>query len=872
MINDLLERFRVLLSPKRWSNELDEEIGFHLAQHEAALIRAGADPQTARREARLAFGGVDRYKEETLDASGVRLLADVTADARFAFRALRRNPGFTLTAVLVLALAIGAATAVFGVVHHVLVADLPYPRADRLVRVYQQNSPTNRWTISVVDVQAIEAQQKTMDAFGAVGWSAGALAGAGQPAQIPIGRVTAGFFQALGLRAAAGRLIEDGDQLSGVPPVVVSFTFASERLGGAAAALGRTITLDGVSHTVIGVLPSRMDELAGMRAPVWPLLRMETPTRRGPFGLRGIGRLKAGVSLEAAARDLAGISERIFPLWQAGFKDREARLTPYPLRETIVGAARHQLQLFAGAVVLVLLVAIANVATLQLVRASARGHELAVRASLGASLPRLARLVLTEGLVLTVLAAGAGLGLAALGLELVGVLAPNLPRAGEITLGARGVLLAVTLGLISGVLVSLSPIAALLGGRLAGVRADTRRSGGGRWSNLVRGTLVACEFALAVPLLLAAALLGNSLLRLQSIDPGYDTSSSFAAWLSLPEPRYPDSTDVESFWERALQRTLQTPGVVAAGLATSGPPDTQGDVNNFNLVAHPVPEGGAEPVSPWSNVTPGYFAALRIPLLDGRMFTEADTSGAPPVVLVSRSWAQHYFPGESALGQQLIGGGCYECPRTTIVGVVGDVKYQGLAGDGDGVYAPLAQAGSRTAMLFVRTQGAPESFIKPVLEQLRALDGELPLTGVTTAEQLRRALADPTRWTAVLSAFAAAALSLSAMGIFGLMSYVVRRQRREIGVRVALGAEPLDVMRMVVGRGMRFVGVGMVVGMGLVAVEGRWLESLLYGVTPHDPQTIVAVTGVLLLSALLACLLPGIRAARIRPSEAIAEE
>jgi predicted permease len=480
--------------------------------------------------------------------------------------------------------------------------------------------------------------------------------------------------------------------------------------------------------------------------------------------------------------------------------------------------------------------------------------------------------VLTEGLVLTVLAAGTGLGLAALGLELVGILAPNLPRAGEIALGARGVLLAVALGLISGVLVSLSPIGALLSGQLGAMRAAARRSGGARWSNVVRGTLVATEFALAVPLLLAAALLGNSLLRLQSVNPGYDASSSFAVWLSLPEPRYPDSTAVEKFWQGAVQRTLQTPGVVAAGLTTSTPPDNQGDVNNFNLVAHPVPEGGPEPVSPWSNVSPGYFAALGIPLLEGRIFTEADTSGAPPVVLVSRSWAQHYFPRQSAIGQQLITGGCYDCPQTTIVGIVGDVKYQGLAGDGEGMYAPLAQAGSRTGMLFVRTQGAPQNFIKPVLEQLRSLDAELPLSGVTTAEQLRRALADPTRWTAVLSAFAAAALSLSAMGIFGLMSYVVRRQRREIGVRMALGAEPLHVMRMVVGRGMRFVGVGTVVGMGLVAVEGRWLESLLYGVTPHDPQTIVAVTGVLLLSALLACLLPGIRAARIRPSEVIAEE
>jgi putative ABC transport system permease protein len=817
--------------------------------------------------------GWTAIKEETLDASGVRSITDLAADMRFALRALRRNPGFALTAILVLALAIGAATAVFSVVDQVLLADLPYPNANRLVRVYEQDSPTKVWTLSVVDVQAIEAQQKTFDAFGAARWSSAALAGAGQPEQIPVVRVTSGFLGALGTTAAAGRVIEPRDEPTGaMPVVVVSSRFAAERLGGAAAALSRGITLDGVTHTVIGVLPSGVDELAGMRAAVWPVLQMGTPTRRGPFGLRGIGRLKPGVTLDAATRDLGGISERIYPIWEAGFKDRMARLTPHPLRDTIVSNAKHQLQLFTGAVVLVLLVAIANVATLLLVRMSARSHELSVRATLGASRPRLARLVLTESLALTVLSAGVGLGVAALGLKLVSVIAPNLPRAEEIALTGRGVLIAAALGLISGVLVSLSPIAAVLGGRFAATRAETRRSGGARWTSLVRGTLVATEFALAVPLLLAAALLGNTLVRLQRVDPGYDAGSSFAVWLSLPEARYPDTASVESFWQRAVQRALETPGVVAAGLATSPPPDTQGDVNNFNLVAHPVPEGGAEPASPWSLVTPGYFAALKIPLLDGRMFTEADSNNAPPVVLVSRSWARHYFPGENVIGQQLIEGGCYSCPRTTIIGVVGDVKYQGLAGDGDGVYAPLPQAGERTAALFVRTQTSPESFIKPVLAQLRGLDPELPLSGVTLTEQLRRALADPSRWTAVLSAFAAAALSLAAMGIFGLMSYVVRRQRREIGVRMALGAEPLDVMRMVVTRGMRYVGAGTFVGLGLVLLEGPWLGSLLYGVTPHDPKTIVGVTGLLLVSALFACLLPGIRAARIRPSEAIAEE
>jgi putative ABC transport system permease protein len=741
------------------------------------------------------------------------------------------------------------------------------------VRVYQQNSPTNRWTISVVDYQALRDQQRSLDAFGVARWGVAALSGAGEPEQIRVARVTSGFFGALGLAASAGRLIEPGDEAPGTPPVVVvSAAFAGQRLGGSRSAIGQTITLDGVTHTVVGVLPRGVDELAGMDAVAWPVLSIATPARRGPFGLRGIGRLKQGVTLADAARDLAGISERIFPLWKAGFQDSVARLTPYPLRDTIVENAKPQLRLLGGAVLLVLLAAIANVATLALVRVTARSHELSVRASLGASRLRLVRLVVTECLVLTAMAAAAGTGVAALGLRLVGVIAPHLPRAREIVLDGRAPLVAAALGMISGVLVSLSPVAAVVGGRLMSLRAETRRAGGARWTAVVRGVLVSAEFALAVPLLLGAALLATSLIRLQQVDPGYDAHASFAVWLAPSSHRYPDSTDVQAFWRRAVRAALETPGVVAAGLATSAPPDNQGDVNNFNLLAHPVPQGGAEPTSPWSMVTPGYFAALAIPLIEGRTFSEADSSNAPPVAIVSRSWARRYFPGENAIGQQLIEGGCSECPPTTIVGIVGDVKYQGLAGDGDGVYAPLAQSDARNAALFVRTRSSPQGFIGPVVQRLRGMDPELPLSGRTLADELRRALADPARWTVVISAFGAAALALSALGIFGLVSYILRRERREIGVRLALGAEPRHVARMVIARGMRYVAAGTLVGVGLAVISGRWLGSLLYGVGPHDPVALAGVTSVLVAAALLACLLPGVQAARIRPIEAMAEE
>jgi predicted permease len=872
MIADLLERCRALFRRGRWSAELTEEMRFHLEQDAAARIQAGADPATARRDALIAFGGVDRYVEETRDANGIRPLADVTADARFALRALRRNPGFTATAIGVLALAIGATAAVFCVVHAVLLADLPYADPDRLVRIYNQNSPVNIWALSVVDLQALREDHRSFESFGASRFASFALAGAGDPEQIQGARADAGFFATLGATAAAGRVFARTDEGQGAQPVaVVTDAFATKRFGTAAAAVGKSITLDGIAHAIVGVLPRGVDDLAGMRVPLWAVLQLPTPTRRGPFGYRGYARLKAGVSVTDASRDLIGISARLYPIWQSSFKDKVAHFTPVDLRRTMIGDSYRQLELFAGAVVLVLLVAIANVATLMLVRASARGHELSVRSTLGASRPRLARLVITECLVLTGLATVAGLGLAVFALRLVGRIAPGLPRTNEIGLDGPTVLVALGIAVVSGLLISISPVAGVWGGTLTTWKADLRRSGGNRGTNALRGALVGVEFALAVPLLLAAALLGNSFLRLQQVDPGYDPSRGFVIALNLSPSRYPDST-LTAFWRAAVAQVSRTPGVLAVGISTSPPPDNGGDVNNFNLVAHPVPEGGAEPTAPWPIVNPGFFGSLGIPLVAGRLFTDADTAATSPVVVVSRSWASHYFPHEEVLGKRMYSGGCYTCPPDVVVGVVGDVKYEGLAGNGDGVYSPLGQNPIRNATLLVRTAAAPETFIRPVTAALRSLDPQMPLAGVTLDQGLKDALADPGRWTTILSGFAVAALGLSALGVFGLMSYVVRRQRREIGVRLALGAEPAQVTGMIVGRGMRYVSAGTLVGLALALLEARWIGSLLYGVTPRDPATLGAVVVLLLSAAALACLLPGLRAAHIRPLEAMASD
>ncbi len=880
LFSEAKERLRALFFREPHRRELDEELRFHLERETAENIRRGMDPEKARRQALLAFGGVERIREEVWEARGVRPVEDLVSDARYALRTLGRNPGFALAAVAVLGLAIGASTVVFGVVNSVLLSDLPYPHPERLVRIYQQNSPTNRWGISAVDYDAIRDQQRSFEAVGVVLMRDASLSGAGRPERARVGRATAGFFRALGVSPVRGRAMAPSDEEPGAPPVA-AHAFAVQAFGGATPAVGRPVTIDGVSHTVIGVLPPGMDRLAGARAAVWPVLRIEPPQRRGPFTLVGVGRLREGVSLEAAVRDLADVSRRIFPTWAASFQDRTARLTPVPLRAAIVGDADRRLSLFAGAVALVLLIAVANVATLMLVRASARERELSVRASLGATRSRLARLLVTESLVVGALAGLTGWVVAAFGVRLVGALAPNLPRLGEVALGGRALGFAATAVAASGILVSLPAVSVVLASIASSLRSDERRAGTSQRANVVRGALVVAEFALALPLLLGAGLLLNSFLRLQRVDPGFDPAGVVSVSLSLPAARYSDAAATDGFLQQAVERAQAAPGAVAAGLSTALPPDdaVTGDVNNFDLVARPVPPGGTQPTAPWSGVTEGYFQALGVSLLDGRLFSPADTAGAPSVVIVSRSWVEHYFPNQRAVGQEIVAGGCTTCPPTTVIGVVGDVKYLGLAGSGDAVYEPLAQYGSQakamnpqTVNLVVRSTAAPAAVFPAIRDGLRALDPELPVVETTLSQRLEASLADPRRWTALVAAFAATAVMLAALGVFGLMSYVVRQRRREIGVRMALGAEPTSVTRMIVGRGMRYALLGTAIGLGVALLEARWLRALLFEVGPTDPSTIVAVAMLLLLAALLACWLPGWRASRIHPLEALASE
>jgi predicted permease len=871
----LTEKVRALFSPARHDREMDEEMRFHFEREAEARRSRGESAESARRGAALAFGSVDRFKEETLDATGVRPLQDAGTDLRFALRALRRNPGFALGAILVLGIGIGATAAAVAVVDKVLLSPLPHPHADRLVRVFprQANSFAN---LSTVDYQAIRDQQRSFDAFGGLALRAVALAGAGEPRVVGAGRVTAGFFAALGVVPAEGRLIEPRDEVTGAPAVIVlSHAKAEELFGGAKAALGRTLSLDGVGHEVVGVLPASagVGGLAGYRLSLWPALQMPTPTRRGPFWIRGIGRLKKDVTIAQATQDLGGISERIFPLWAAGFQDRDARFTPVPLRDAVVGGAGRGIGLFAAAVALVLLVAVANVATLVLVRSSAREQELAVRVSLGAPRARLARLVLIEGLTMTALAGLVGLLVAALGVRLAGTLAPGLPRLSEVSLGFGALAFVALATLAAGVLVSLPPLVAALAhgkrsGGAAASRAASSRVGTGRRIQAARTALVTAEFALALPLLAGAGLLFNSFLKLQEIDPGFDSEGVVTSTLSLPAARYADEA-LPAFWRRTEAQVAEIPGLAGFGLTSELPPSQPNNENNFDLVDRPAPSGSDQPTSPWVSASNGYFAALGVPLVDGRQFAPTDTAEAPPVALVSAAWQRRFYPGESAVGRQMVGGGCLECPKITVVGVVGDVKYLGLEAPGEAVYVPLEQEPPRTVHVVARAKGAPAEALTALREVARGLDAELPIVQGTLEERLTGELADPRRFAAILASFSAAAVVLAALGVFALMSYAVKQRQREIGVRIALGARPESVTWMIVGRGMRIALTGLAVGLVLVGFGARWLQSLLFGVGAADPITLTTVALALLATAFLACWLPGRSAARVAPARVL---
>ncbi|NIN71802.1 MAG: FtsX-like permease family protein [Gemmatimonadetes bacterium] len=870
----LARRIGILLKRSRVEREMDEEMRLHIEMEIEDLMRRGMNREEARRQALVRFGGVERYKERGRDARGVRWLVDMGQDFRYATRTFRRNPGYTFVAALTLALGIGATTAIFSVVDGVLLKPLPYHEPGQLVIIRQQNSPTNSWPLSVVDYQAVEEVARSLESVSGLSRSRAILTGGDQPERIAVGYVTADWFNTLGVYPAEGRGFRDGEDRPGAERVaVISHAFRERKFGRDADVTGRTLVLDGVSYAVVGVLAPGVTSMVGWGAEIWPILQLQPPPRRGPFFIQAVGRLRDGISHSEAAQDLAGVSDRIFPLWAESFQDREARLTPFPLRDAMVGNVGGALALLFGAVVFVLLIALANVANLSLARASTREREVALRASLGASRGRLTRQLLVESVTLAALGGFVGTVLAFFALDALLSLGPQLPRIDEVKLDGRVLgftgLITVASAVLSGLAPLIHGITSDLG---AALRSGGRTGSDGRRANALRGALVTAEFALALPLLAGALLLFTSLERLQKVDPGFDPENLLVARASIAASRYSEPASVVQFWDRALPALAEIPGVAAVGLSSAAPPNSPGMINNFDLRDRPVPPGSSQPAVPWVIVSPGYFEAIGVRLLQGRLPDITDTFDTPRVVAVSSRWAARFYPGEDVLGRQLYAGGSTTNP-VTVVGVVSDVKYEGLAGvDESVIYESYTQNPWRSVNLVIRGRGTSVTAAQ-VRGRLNALDPDVPLSNVQTAEQRLAASIDrPRYWATLVGIFAAAGLVLAAVGIYGVLSYSVSKQARDIGIRMALGAQASAVRRSVVGRAMGQAALGLGVGFGGALYLTRWLEGLLFGVSPTDPATFGLVVLLLLVVALAACYWPAQRATKVDPVRVLTEE
>lgn len=878
-LKTLAARLRAVWNSDAVHQDIDEELQFHIRMRTQENIERGMSPQDARRNAEKRFGNTGRIKDMGWEVRGGGWLETFWQDIRYGGRMLRKQPGFSLMAVLTLALGIGANTAIFSIVNSVLLRPLPYPEPDRLDTVFQQNSSMNRFGMSVADFQALEKEYRQAASVAAFTHRAVTLIGGDRPEQIKATFATAAFFKTLGVNPARGRTFEPGEDRPDTEPVVViSHGFWQRHLAGNTESIGQRLTLDGIGYTVIGIMPPSFIAPASTTPDLWPILQLQTPKRRGPFTLRVIARRNAGVSEQQGQEELQKIAREVYPLWANTFSDTNATYVSMPLKQALVGSIETTLLVLLGAVGCVLLLASVNVANLLLARASTRRQEIAIRAALGAGRFRLLRQLLTESVLLAVLGGGAGLLLAVWGVDMLLALSPeNIPRLDQVKVDGR-VLGFAALGtflscLVFGLVPALYTVSPDLGGPL---------KGGGRGSTEVHGRrqlrdlLVVFEFALALPLLVGAGLMINSFMRLQQVRPGFNPDHLLTVRLPLPVQKYPKTEQAVNFHQEMIRSIQTMPGVQSASIS-SNLPLVGGDTNNFNLEIRPTPPGESEDVAEFLAVSPEYFRTLGIPLLKGRYLSEQDNEDAPPVMVISEDMARRYFPNEDPIGMRLKTGGCTtDCDWTIIVGVVGDVKNGGLSAEDDSaMYCPFTQepVNIRMMHLVLRTEGDPTNLVATVRRQVNTIDPALALADIKTMDQLMSESLGQSRYRGVLlGIFAMVALILAAIGIYGVIAYAVSQRTREIGIRIALGARRRDIFRMVVGHGMMLSLIGVTIGVGASLMLMRFLSSLLYGVSSTDPTTFTSVVILLITVALLACSIPARRATRVDPMNTLRHE
>ena len=798
-------------------------------------------------------------------------------DLLYAVRMLFKNPGFTAIAILALALGIGANTAIFTVVNSVLFRPLPFPEPDRLVMTYGENASIDegRVPFCVADFLDWRSQNQVFEHVAAFSDNRFTYTGGQSPEQFHGAWVTADFFEVMKTQPEKGRtFLPDEDQPGHAPVVIVSHSFWQRKLGADPNVIGRQITLNNSPFSIIGVMPP------GFTFPerdieLWAVERLDPPTRRGPFYMWGVGRLAAGATVEQAKAEMDLIARRVQQ--ETKSTQNDWTFTAVGLTERIVGDARPALLILLAAVVFVLLIASANVANLLLARATAREKEIAIRRALGASRARLIRQLLTESVLLAICGGAVGLLLARWGVDLLLALgADEIPRLQEVRIDTTILGFTLLVSMLSGIIFGLAP--ALQGSKLnlnEMLKEGGRSNSEGSNRRRLRSILVVAEIALSLVLLISAGLMIKSFLRLQNVNPGFNADNILTMQLSLPRSKYTNANQTTTFFQQLINKVETLPGVESAAISISLPPNNVEVSDNFSIEEHPTPPGENDPSAPILFVSPKYFTTLGVPLLRGRYFTDNDRADAPPVVIINEALARQYFKDADPVGKRFKEGpAAGDNPWMEIIGVVGNVKYTGLdSKEEPAYYMPHLQNAWRFMYLIVRGTSNPQGLLPAIRSEVWSLDKDLPVARVRTMnELLSESVAQPRLRTMLLGIFAGVALLLAAVGIYGVMSYSVTQRKHELGIRMALGASSGDILKMVVGQGVKLAFAGAVLGLIGAYAATRLLSSLLFNVSTTDTMIFVGIPVLLTVIALLASYIPARRATKVDPIIALRYE